>query len=96
MIKSLMTSGLCRKTNHSAYFWMQPSHRTATNEVIYSSHTKSLFKAIHQATKRTLCGKYIENHQKNYREGRYTIEIIEPLLVHSAARLVLCCKNKTN
>lgn len=41
-----------------------------------------------------LCGKYIENHQKNYREGRYTIEIVEPSSLTPLPDLFFVAKTK--
>lgn len=52
----------------------------------YSSHNERYIESVREH----LWSKYIENHQKKvYREGRYTIEIIEPVLalIHFAARV---------
>lgn len=86
MIKSLMTSS-AKPQSAFAYFWMQSGKKKPNWAKWYSPHTKSLFEI-------TFVWNTHWESSKNYREGRYTVESIEPS--HSLTllpELILCCEN---
>lgn len=93
MIESLMTSRLCKRRIFGVFLDAIEKKNSHKWKDIHHTLNPSSERYI-KPRREHLCGKYIENHQKNYREGRYTIEIVEPSSLTPLPDLFFVAKTK--